>query len=52
MPGLISNLVNDGKLPVVETSVSIDKASIDYIAIVAVLVVIVAVVISQIAKRI
>ena len=52
MPGLLNNLWNEGKLPVVETSVSIDKESIDYMAIVAVLVVVIAVAISQIAKRV
>lgn len=52
MAGLLGNLINDGTLPKIETTVEIDKESIDYMAIVAILVIVIAVVISQVARRV
>ncbi len=50
--GLLSNLWNKGELPSIKTEVTLDKASLDYLAIVLVIVILIGVAFSAIAKRI
>lgn len=49
---LLSNLWNRGELPTVNTAVAIDKASIDYLAVMLCIVLVIALTWSAIVKRV